>query len=304
MQRHPHRQPVGSAQAEQAAAARATPRPLRFSLVRESADRNCRRVGRVATKFTKEPIGTSNGVELFDGQLNVVLIATVAVDVRHEQSGNAQRLPAFDARLAVLEAKIEREVCVAPQRKSGFCKVPAPHRDRAQLTGAYASHDAFGVAVNDEIREVDNRAGEYSDTNAGRGAADDGRTQNTQPAAGQPHLALSPSAELISVAPGRVFRAEWLADPDQFRVIAQTGEPDVLRGYALLRVSKESFGLLDRFPAVFERCQVPAFTLATHHPQPAFTRIERKPVSNRKRLQRLVASEFRVAEETGRVHGL
>src|SRR5262245_5035133 len=136
MQRHLESQTVARAQAEQTTAVRTTPRPLRFSLVRESADRNCRRVGRIATKFTKEPIGTSNGVELFDGQLNIGPIAAVAVDVRHEHSGNAQRLPALDARLTVLEAKIERQVCVAPQCKSGFRKVTASYRDRAQLTGA------------------------------------------------------------------------------------------------------------------------------------------------------------------------
>lgn len=76
---------------------------------------------------------------------------------------------------------------------------------------------------------------------------------------------------------------------------------DVVGGHALLRVAIRAFTLLDGFPSLFERREIPSCTAHTHGPQPSTLGVEREAAANGKVLDALIRAEGGVAEETGGV---
>src|SRR5581483_4824751 len=58
----------------------------------------------------------------------------------------------------------------------------------------------------------------------------------------------------------------------------------------------------DRFPALLERREVPPLAVRAHHPQPSLRRVERQPLPDGKRLERLVRAEGFIAEEASGKH--
>ena len=120
--------------------------------------------------------------------------------------------------------------------------------------------------MHDRVDQLRSRTSEYRDGGAGCDTAGEEHSNAAEAGTGQPHSTPSAFAELIAVAPRRVLRPHRLTDPDQLGVIAQTRQADVLRGYALLHISENSLGLLDRFPPLIERSEIPALTRPAYHP--------------------------------------
>src|SRR5262245_54618167 len=108
--------------------------------------------------------------------------------------------------------------------------------------------------------------------------------------------------ELAPVSPRREFRAERLADPDQVGAVSHAGEPDVRGGEPEVRVAEELLTLLDDFPAILERREVPAPAVEADHPQPASRLVEREALPGGRVLQHLVGAERVMAEEATAVH--
>ena len=65
---------------------------------------------------------------------------------------------------------------------------------------------------------------------------------------------------------------------------------------------RRALRLFDCFPACVQGRQVPARAPRTDHPQPSLRRIERQPAAYRKVLNRLIAAQRAVAEQTCGVH--
>src|SRR5262249_8370137 len=69
------------------------------------------------------------------------------------------------------------------------------------------------------------------------------------------------------------------------------------------RVAVQPLGFLNCLPPLLERRQVPPLAVATDDPQTTLCSIEREAPPHGERLERLVAAQVLLAEETGRVHG-
>lgn len=113
------------AQAEQATRVRARPRLLWFPLVRRLLHSDRGRIGGILAELLEVAIGAAGCVECTNGRSYGWFLAAVSVHVRHERSGNAQRLAAFDARIAALEPQVERQRRLISGNQSGFSHVPA-----------------------------------------------------------------------------------------------------------------------------------------------------------------------------------
>src|SRR6185503_7128218 len=74
-------------------------------------------------------------------------------------------------------------------------------------------------------------------------------------------------SELIAVSPRRHFRPLRRADPDESQSLAQLREPNVLRRHPQLRLGEQALALLDRFPPLLERREVPPLARLAHDPQ-------------------------------------
>ena len=114
--------------------------------------------------------------------------------------------------------------------------------------------------------------------------------------------ALAAPTELVSVSPRRELRAHRPPDAHQFQPLLVTGEPHIFGRDAQLRVTEEPLAHLDRFPALFDRREVPALTLAAHDPETASLGVEGESAPDREVLDHLVRSEGFVAEHAGAVH--
>src|SRR5207302_3894270 len=75
---------------------------------------------------------------------------------------------------------------------------------------------------------------------------------------GQQHALPAPAPKLIAVAPRRHLRSQRVTDAHQLETFPQLGETDVVGGDAKARAGEEPLALLDRLPALLERCQIPA----------------------------------------------
>src|SRR6185503_10468554 len=60
--------------------------------------------------------------------------------------------------------------------------------------------------------------------------------------------------------------------------------------------------LFDRFPALFERSEVPPLAAGAHDPKAALRRVEGEAFAYRERLERFVTPKWLVAEQTRCVH--
>lgn len=83
----------------------------------------------------------------------------------------------------------------------------------------------------------------------------------------------------------------------ELRSLAKPSEPDVFSRDAKLCAAKSALAFLDRFPALFDGRQIPAFALPAHHPQASLRGVKCQPASDGEVLDRFVGSELRVAEE-------
>src|SRR6185436_12938392 len=132
--------------------------------------------------------------------------------------------------------------------------------------------------------------------------ADDDGAQRGNPAAGEQHLAASTAAELIAVSPGCELRTQRFTDANERGSAGQLRESDVVGGNTLSRVAIELLRLLDRFPSLLERGEVPPLTVGTDDPKPPLCRIERETLPHWEHLERLVGPKWLRAEQTGGVH--
>ena len=148
------------------------------------------------------------------------------------------------------------------------------------------------VAEPDGVRVADERAGRCPSDEPG--AAD----EQSGPNVGLRLEASEPRA----VAPRRDLGEQSRTNANELESAAELGEADVVRRHAQSGAAEESLGLVDRFPALFERREVPASALRADHPQPPLLRIVRQPTPDGKRRKVVVGAEVEVAEQTAGVH--
>lgn len=117
-------------------------------------------------------------------------------------------------------------------------------------------------------------------------------------------VVMTPTAarELIAVAPRGQLRTLRLADANELEPFTQAREADVIGRDAQLRGAEKTVALLDRFPAVLDRREIPADAPATDDPEAAVRCIEGEPATDGKMLDRFVLAEVGVAENASRVH--
>src|SRR2546427_132251 len=82
----------------------------------------------------------------------------------------------------------------------------------------------------------------------------------------------SPPSELIAVTPGRELWAERPPDAHQLETLVKTREPDMLRRIPLAHGAESALAVLHGLPALFQRREIPALTLAANDPEPALSR--------------------------------
>ncbi len=109
-------------------------------------------------------------------------------------------------------------------------------------------------------------------------------------------------SELISVTPRREFRAQRLANTNELETFAQTRQADLVGGDAQFGPAIRALTLLDCFPPLLDRSEVPSLAFPADYPQPSLCSIERESPTNGEMLDRLVCTEVGFAEETGRIH--
>ena len=113
----------------------------------------------------------------------------------------------------------------------------------------------------------------------------------------------TPAPELVAVAPRSELGALGLADAHQRQSLRMAGETDVVGGDADAGVPEEALAVLDRFPALLQRREVPAFALHAHDPEAAADRVEGQPAPHWERLHHLIGTQRLVAEHARFVHG-
>src|SRR5688500_17802563 len=86
------------------------------------------------------------------------MLPAVAVDMRHKDARDAQRLTALDPRFSILETNIERERRVDARHQPGLRQVSPPYRDRADVVRTDPRCDLVGSAVHDRVDRVRARA--------------------------------------------------------------------------------------------------------------------------------------------------
>src|SRR6185437_3936418 len=108
--------------------------------------------------------------------------------------------------------------------------------------------------------------------------------------------------ETRAVSPRRGLGEQRRSDAHELERSAESGETDVVGRHAKPRAAKQSLGVVDRFPALVERCEVPATAAGADDPEPSLSRIERQAPADGEGRQKVVGAEIGVAEETGSVH--
>ncbi len=113
-------------------------------------------------------------------------------------------------------------------------------------------------------------------------------------------VALATLAELPTVPPPRFFGQVGTADPDDLeRPMAEQGDIVGLVQEAGL-VRDQLLQLLQRFPPVLERREIPPFARRADGPEPPLQRVEGDPSAVGEVLEGLVGGEGRRADQTTR----
>src|SRR5690606_38226636 len=186
--------------------------------------------------------------------------------------------------------------------ESRFRQVPATDCNRTRGIGAQPGHDLVRTTMYDRAEGVRNQTTERDYAHAGHRAACDDGAEHADPAACDQHATSPATAELITIPPGCELGTQRRTDPHQLRSVRQSAQADVLGGYALPRRREQPRRLFDGLPPLLERSEVPPLAPATDDPQSALATVEREAPADGKVVQRLVATEVGVAEETGRIH--
>ena len=82
------------------------------------------------------------------------------------------------------------------------------------------------------------------------------------------------AAKLIAVAPRGHLGTQRAADAHELESLTQLREPDVVGRDTDAGLGELALALLDRFPPLLDRRQVPALAAAAHDPEPPFRRVE------------------------------
>src|SRR6185312_6390973 len=110
--------------------------------------------------------------------------------------------------------------------------------------------------------------------------------------------------EHAAIAPGGEFRPQRRPDSNQFRAVSEGGKPHVVRLSPKAPRTKSPLALLDCFPSLFNRSEIPARTVRTDDPQATFGGVEREATADRECLDRLIAAEGSMAVQARGVHGV
>src|SRR5262249_24965065 len=105
-----------------------------------------------------------------------------------------------------------------------------------------------------------------------------------------------------AVAPRGDLGQKRRSDAHELEAAAKASESDVVGRHAEPRAAEQMLRLVDCFPALLERREVPAATASAHHPQSALLRIERHAAADREGRQMVVRAEVRVAEKAAGIH--
>src|SRR5262249_1529388 len=76
-------------------------------------------------------------------------------------------------------------------------------------------------------------------------------------------------------------------------------QADVGCGHAQARATEQALAVLDRFPALLDRREIPPLAPSAHDPQATAGRIEGKTAPDGEMLDRFVLAELRLAEDAG-----
>jgi hypothetical protein len=204
--------------------------------------------------------------------------------------------------LSVLVSEVDRKRSVGRLQERRFVEMSPPHRQQNPLLCFDLGDDSFRTAGNQSPHDVRQSPPKTSDSDAGGDARADEDTHGREAASGDEHLPPATTAELVAITPGGKFGTLGLTDTHQRRSIAHLGEADVVGRDAATRIAVQLLGELDRFPPILERSEIPALTVLTDDPQPALGGVERQPLPDRERFERLVRAKRFVAEQAGGIH--
>ncbi len=202
----------------------------------------------------------------------------------------------------VLESQIDQQRSVAGAAQRRFIEVPPADGKQRSVLCSDLRDDRLGTSGHDGPEGLREHPSEAADSHAGDDATDDQCADRRDAAADHQHLSSPPPSELIAVSPGRKFGPQRLADPHERRSVAHLGQAYVVGRQAAARIGEQLLGRFDRFPALLERRQIPAFAVRADDPQPPALGVERQALADRKRLERLIGAERLVAKQTGGIH--
>jgi len=260
-----------------------------------------------------------------DPREKVLRITCLANEVCRPPHGARAATPAIHAREEHRQRPrraVTREYCASadvlkPQRKAPIIvhsevrvlEILADHAKAAAIVAEHRCHEhstaeALGEENEPHRRQEQNgaaRNGSDDDTRANSGC--NRSTRDRRRARTNHHAALEPAGEDAAVAPCSEFRPQRRADSNQLRAVSEGGKPDVVRLRPKPPRAKSPFALLDCFPSLFDRSEIPARTVRAHDPEATFGGIEREPAADGKCLDRVVAAEGPMAVQARGVHG-
>ena len=109
-------------------------------------------------------------------------------------------------------------------------------------------------------------------------------------------------AKHAAVAPRSELRTQRTANANELGAVSKTGKPHVIRLRAQALGAEFAFALLDGFPALLDRREIPARAVRADDPQPSFVRIERQASPDWEVLDGLVLAEGLMAVQARGVH--
>ena len=205
--------------------------------------------------------------------------------------------------LSLADLDLEAQFIVGGRAHTGAWEVRPLELDHPALVRVQLDQGArVPPPVGNLDREIKGTQGAQGQS-AGREAPNVDAPHDSYPGRRIQNLLAPAPSELVPITPCGKLGAHGLSDADERQALRVTGKADVVGGHAYAGVPKDPLTHLHRFPAFFERGQIPALALGADNPQPAARGVKGEAAPDREGFDDLVGSEGPAAEHAGFVHG-
>src|SRR5262245_37109442 len=150
--------------------------------------RPLRERGRKLRQTIQIAFGASGCLDLVDGGRYSPLVTAKSIDLRHDNRRDPLGLTANKLLLAILEAKVERQLARVGSADDRFAKMTTTHVHQAPFVAPKLGDDFFAAAIDDRTAGIGEHPTKATNADARGQTTDDHRAQRRDSSARDEHL--------------------------------------------------------------------------------------------------------------------